>query len=69
MKTVIVNIPEKKQNFFFSLMKELKLKTQDVSSDFEEDKQLAKWIDKGMKSEDVPEEAVFAVLKKHGVKI
>lgn len=69
MKTIIVNVPEKDEILFNALLKKLGFKSRTVSEDEREEKALAQWIDEGMKSEDVSEEAVYATLRKHGVKI
>ena len=68
MKTIIVNIPEKEESFFLSVMKKFSFKSRVVTEEELEDKALAKWIDKGMKTEDVPLEKVFQLLEKRGVK-
>ncbi len=67
MKTVIVNIPEKKEDFFLSLFKKNKLKTRVLTEEEKEDMAIAKWINEGMQSEDVPAEKVYEHLRKHGV--
>ncbi len=69
MKTVIVNIPEKKEDFFLSLLKEFRYKSRVLSAEDKEDMAIAKWIDDGLDSEEVSEEVVFNKLRKHGVKI
>jgi len=53
MKTVIVNIPEKEENFFLSLLKKFHFKSRVLTDEDLEDEKLARLIDKGMKSEDV----------------
>ena len=68
MKTIIVNIPEKDENFFTTLFKKFHL-TSHVVTDEEDEDLIAKWIDEGMKSEDVSKEKIYATLRKHGVKI
>jgi hypothetical protein len=68
MKTVIVNIPEKEETFFLSMLKKFRYKAQVLTEEELEDEALAKWIEKGMKSEDVPIEKVFGLLAKHGAK-
>lgn len=69
MKTVIVNIPEKKELFFLSLLKEFRFQSRVLTDEEREEMAIAKWIDTGMESEDVSEEVVFNTLRKHGVKI
>ncbi len=67
MKTVILNIPDKDESFFLTLFKKFHLKSQIIE---EEDEDLiAKWIDKGMQSEEVPKAKIYATLRKHGVNI
>ena len=68
MKTVIVNIPEKEETFFLSMLKKFRYKAQVLTEEELEDEALAKWIERGMKSEDVPVEKVFSLLAKHGAK-
>ncbi len=68
MTTVIVNIPEKKENLFVDFLKKNHLKMQVIESKEDEDL-MAKWIDKGTKSPEVSEEVVFETLRKNGVKI
>ena len=69
MKTVIVNVPEKDEDLFSALLKKLGFKSRVVSEEEKEEAALAKWIDEGMKSEEVSEETMYATLRKHGVKI
>ena len=69
MKTVIVNVPEKDESFFMALLKKFRFKTQVLTEEDLEDKALAKWIDEGMKNEDIPEEEINKVFRKHGIKI
>jgi hypothetical protein len=67
MRTVIVSIPDKKAPLVASFFKRNRLKTKEISKENKEDAALAKWIDEGMKSEDVPIEKIFSLLKKkHG---
>ncbi len=68
MKTIIVNLPEKEESFFLSMLKKIRFKSQVLTEEELEDEELAKWIDKGMKSKDVPIEKVFQLLEKHGAK-
>ena len=69
MKTVIVNVPEKKEDFFLSLLKEFHYKSRVLTEEEKEDFAIAKWINEGLESDDVPEEEVFKTLRKQGVKI
>lgn len=66
MKTIIVNIPEKEESFFLSLLKKFHFKSRVLTDEELEDKELARLIDKGMKSEDVSMEKIFELLKKNG---
>ncbi len=68
MKTVIVNIPEKEELFFLSMLKKFRFRSRVVTEEELEDEALARWIDEGMKSADVPIEKVFHLLEKHGAK-
>ena len=69
MKTIIVNVPDRDENLFNSLVKKLGFKSRIVPEEEKEEIALAKWIDEGMESEEVSEEIVYATLRKHGVKI
>ena len=69
MKTVIVNIPEKKEHFFLTLLKEFRFKSRVLTAEEKEEMAIARWIDEGLESEDVSEEVVFKTLSKHGIKI
>lgn len=69
MKTIIVNVPDKDESLFEALVKKMGFKSHIIEGDEREEKAIDKWIDEGMKSEDVSEETVFATLKKHKVKI
>ncbi|MBI4648714.1 MAG: hypothetical protein HY738_19545 [Bacteroidia bacterium] len=66
MRTVIVNIPEKKEHYFLTLMKKNRFKSRVLTDEELEDAELARWIDEGMKTEDIPIERVFELLKKNG---
>ena len=66
MKTVIVNIPKKKENLFQNYLKKHRLKMRVVEPE-EDEELMAKWIDEGMKSENVPLEKVYELLRKNGV--
>jgi len=69
MKTVIVNIPERKEHFFLTLLKEFRYRSRVLTEEEKEEMAIAKWIDIGMESEDVSEEVVYNTLRKHGIKI
>ena len=68
MTTVVLEIPKKKENYFLSLFKKHHLKTRVLEREEDEDL-IAKWIDEGMKSEEVPEEEIFAIFLNHGIKV
>jgi hypothetical protein len=69
MKTIIINVPDKDESIILSLLKKFRFKTRVLSKEDLEEEALAKWIDEGMKSEDVPEEEIFDLFRKHGIKI
>ena len=68
MKTAVVSFPDSSEDFFLSLMKKLRLKAHILSEEEVEDKVLSKWIDEGMKTEDVPVKKIFELLERHGAK-
>ena len=67
MTTIIVNIPDKKENLFKEFLKKNHFKMRLLKTKEDEDI-MAKWIDEGMKSEEVSEEVIFETLRKNGVK-
>jgi hypothetical protein len=69
VKTVIVNIPEKEETFFLSLLKKFHFRSRVLTDEELEDEELARLIDKGMKSKDVSEKEIFEIFRKHGIKI
>ena len=69
MKTLIVHIPDKDENLILSLFKKFRFKATVLTNEDLEDEALAKWIDEGMRTEDIPEEEIFDLLRKHGIKI
>ncbi len=69
MKTIIVNVPDKDENFFMTLLNKFHFKTRVLTDEDMEDEALARWIDEGMKSEDVPEDQIFEIFRKHGIKV
>lgn len=69
MKTIIINVPDKDENLILSLLKKFRFKTKVLTKEDLEDEAIAKWIEEGMESEDIPEEEIFEVFKKHGIKI
>lgn len=68
MKTIILNIPEKKEIFFMNFFNKHHLKVCVVEQE-EDETLMAKWIDEGMKSEDVPEEEIFKIFRKYGIEV
>jgi len=69
MKTVVVNIQKKDERFFLEFLKKIKVKARVLTEAEREEMAMAKWIDEGMKTEDVSEKKIFSLLKKRGVKI
>ena len=69
MKTVIVNVPDRDEELFLSLVKKFHFKTKVLSKEDLEDETLAKWINEGMKSEDVSEKEIFKIFRKQGIKV
>ncbi|MBI3501347.1 MAG: hypothetical protein HY063_06085 [Bacteroidetes bacterium] len=67
MKTIIVNVPDKEENFFLTLLKKVHLKPHVLEK--EDEDLIAKWIDEGMESGEVSEEEIFETLRKNGAKI
>ena len=61
MTTVVLKIPDKKETLFLSFLKKHRLKMRVIEKE-EDEGVMAKWIDKGMKSEDASEEEIFAIL-------
>jgi hypothetical protein len=68
MTTVVLKIPNKKENQVMNYLKKNHLKVRIVEQEEDEDL-IAKWIDEGMKSDEVSEEEIFATLRRNGVKI
>lgn len=68
MTTVVLKIPDKKENQVMNYFKKHHLKIHIVEKEEDEDL-IAKWIDEGMKSGEVSEEEVFETLRRNGVKI
>jgi hypothetical protein len=69
VKTIIVNVPDKDKNLLTSLLKKLGLKSRLIRDNEKEEVALAKWIDEGMKTEEVNKKTIQSTLRKHGVKI
>ena len=69
MKTIVVNVPDKEENFFITMMKKFRFKSRVLTDDEKRDMAMAKWIDEGMTSEEVSQKKVYETLREHGVKI
>ena len=67
MTTVVINIPDKKESQLMSYFKKLHLKVRVIEKEEDEDL-IAKWIDKGSESEEIPMEKIYEYMRKHGVK-
>ena len=66
MKTVILNIPEKKGKWFESLLDQLNIRHKVLTKENKKDLLFAKLIDEAMEEEgEVPKEKVFEFVKKH----
>jgi len=68
MTTVVLKIPDKKKVYFLNYFKKHRLRMHILRAKEDEDL-IAKWIDEGMKSEEVPEEEIFEIFRKHGIKV
>jgi len=66
MSTILVNVPEKEKDFFKDLLRKFKFKSRVISEEELEESALAKWIEEGMKSEDVPIEELYKLLRENG---
>lgn len=66
MTTVVLKIPEKKENYFLNLFKKHRLKTRVLEQE-EDETLITKWIDEGMESGEVSEEVIFETLRKNGI--
>ena len=62
MKTVIVNIPENKEKFFLSLMKEFRFKSHVLSDEDKEDNALLKLMYEREKEESLSVETTEKIL-------
>ena len=67
MTTIVLKIPDKKENYFLSLFKKHHLKSR-VLQEVEDEDLIAKWIDEANVNEEIPGEKVYQYLRKHGVK-
>jgi hypothetical protein len=66
MSTILVNVPEKEKDFFNDLLRKFKFKSRVISEEELEESALAKWIEEGMKSGDVPIEELYKLLRENG---
>ncbi len=69
MKTIIVNVPEKIADEVAVLFKKFHLRSRVLSDDEMEDLAIAKSIEEGMKTEDIPEEEILELFRKNGIKV
>ena len=69
MKTILVNVPDKDSTLISALLKKLGLTSRFISEREREEYAMSKWIEEGMKSDEVDESVIRATLKKNGVKI
>ena len=70
MTRVIVNVPEKEEDFFLSVLKKFHFKSHVLTDEEKEDIWLAKKIDEAEKEKgEVSEEEVMKILKRNGAKI
>lgn len=66
MTTVVLRIPDKKEKEFQNFVKKHHLRKYLLEINEDQDL-MAKWVDEGMKSEDVPIEKIFALFRKNGI--
>ena len=70
MKTVIFKIPEKREEWFYTLFHQFKIKHKVLSAETTEDLILAGLIDEAMAEEgEIPKEKIEGFIKKYGNKI
>ena len=67
MTTIVLKIPDKKENYFLNLFKKHHLKSVILQEEEDEDL-MAKWIDEANENEEIPVEKIYQYLRKHGVK-
>jgi len=67
MRTAIVTFPDKKENLLTNYFKKHRLQMRILEPDEDEDL-IAKWIDEGVHSEDIPLEKLYELFRKNGVK-
>ena len=64
MKTLIVNIPEKEETFFLSLLKKFQYKSRALSQDDKEDSALLSLMYKREDDENIPVSSSYKILDK-----
>lgn len=70
MKTIILSIPEKKEDWFRTLFNQFHVKHKVLSDEEKEDLSLARLIDEAMAEDgEVPKEEIEQFTKKYGDKI
>ncbi|HLG36290.1 MAG TPA: hypothetical protein VI757_15530 [Bacteroidia bacterium] len=70
MKTIILNIPEKKEKWFETLFSQLQVRHKVLTKENKEDLLLAKLIDEAMAEDgEVEREKVFKFVKKHAQQV
>jgi len=70
MKTIILTIPDKREEWFRTLFNQFKIKHKILSAEAEEELLLAKLIDEAMAEEgEVPKEEIDEFTKRYGNKI
>jgi len=67
MKTYIVTVSDKDNDFVSGLFKKLKLNSKVLTDEEEEEIGLSEAINKGMKSDDVSKKKLLSHFRKHGV--
>ena len=67
MKTLLVSVQDKDNEFISGLFKKLKLRSKVLADEDIEEIGIAEAIIKGMKSEDVPKEKLLKHFRKHVV--
>jgi len=70
MRTIILSVPEKKEQWFRTLFSQFQVKHKVLNEEAREELILAKLIDEAMAEEgEVPKEKVMQFIKKHGRKV
>ena len=67
MRTIILNMPEKREKWFRTLFHQFHIQHKVLSSEQKEDLLLAKLIDEAMSEEgEIPKEKIKRFIQKHG---